>query len=194
MARGVVAHPWEEEVKLWLLIFIKKEAISRIQANYQFADNGELVSIWGRDDNGATITEYRANKTKKRFNSLPFEEWTLLPEALKTVHPEYSRYQEEERRIRSADKRPTTPIQEKAYKRCQDGDHDWMRGYGEFDGAAFERVAWIDGDTVFDMTRCYFCGHTEIREARGGAPYYSGPLQMTPDSIPEPNRWIVNYK
>ncbi len=63
---------------------------------------------------------------------------------------------------------PVSPLQEEAYKLCQQGDHSWM-GEERFQGQACTVVnsAEVVGNAV-KMTaiyRCYFCQHEETHKA-----------------------------
>jgi len=89
MARGRVKHPWEEEVKIWDLLSIKGEPLYLLPARTEF-------------------TEYRLNKSKKRFKNLSYSEWTDLPENLQKVHPNSLEYAEERRKETTSDRRPST--------------------------------------------------------------------------------------
>ena len=81
----------------------------------------------------------------------------------------------------SLEKRPTTPIQREAWELCRRGDHGWMVPHTKFDGVAFEAGAWVEGNTVYEARRCYFCGETVSSQDFGGAPFYSGMLGEKPD-------------
>jgi len=104
MAKGKVIPPWEEEVQLWELLFIKREPISRVPSQYKFSSAGRLESVvnFDRDSwedlSGRRITEDRARKSKKRFLELSYPEWTELTRPLRAVHPECSEYMELNRR------------------------------------------------------------------------------------------------
>jgi hypothetical protein len=89
MARGRVKHPWEEEVEIWDLLSIKGEALYRLPAHTNF-------------------TEYRLNKSKKRFENLSYSEWTDLPENLQKVHPKSLEYTEERRKEAVSDRHQST--------------------------------------------------------------------------------------
>jgi len=89
MARGRVNHPWEDELKIWELLFIKGEPLYLLPTKTEF-------------------TEYRLNKSKKRFKNLSYSEWTLLPENLQKVHPQSLKYAHERREEAASDRQPST--------------------------------------------------------------------------------------
>ena len=101
MALGTVKHPWDEELQLWALIFIKKETLATIPPRYGFSKNQKLVDHRDPAWVGSTgITEYRVRKSKKRFLGLDYGEWSNLPQDLKSVHPKCEAYQKERYRQR----------------------------------------------------------------------------------------------
>jgi hypothetical protein len=101
MALGTVKHPWDEELQLWALIFIKKETLARIPPRYGFSQSQKLVDHRDPAWVGSTgITEYRVRKSKKRFLGLDYGEWSNLPQDLKSVHPKFEEYQKERHRQR----------------------------------------------------------------------------------------------
>ena len=101
MARGTVKQPWDEELQLWALIFIKKETLATIPPRYGFSQNQKLVDHRDPAWVGSTgITEYRVRKSKKRFLGLDYGEWSNLPQDLKSVHPKCEEYQKERHRQR----------------------------------------------------------------------------------------------
>ena len=89
MARGSVKHPWEDELKIWELLFIKGEPLYLLPTKTEF-------------------TEYRLNKSKKRFKTLSYSEWTLLPENLQHVHPRCTEYAEELGKEAASNRQPST--------------------------------------------------------------------------------------
>ncbi len=101
MALGTVKHPWDEELQLWTLIFIKKETLATIPPRYGFSQSQKLVDHRDPAWVGSTgITDYRVRKSKKRFLGLDYGEWSNLPQDLKSVHPKYEEYQKERHRQR----------------------------------------------------------------------------------------------
>ena len=101
MALGPVNHPWDEELQLWALIFIKKETLATIPPRYGFSKNQKLVDHRDPAWVGSTgITEYRVRKSKKRFLGLDYGEWSNLPQDLQSVHPKFGEYQKERYRQR----------------------------------------------------------------------------------------------
>ena len=96
MARGSVKHPWEDELKIWELLFIKGEPLYLLPTKTEF-------------------TEYRLNKSKKRFKDLSYSEWTLLPENLRHVHPNGSKYAEVRGKEAASDRQPSTNDAVSAY-------------------------------------------------------------------------------
>jgi len=101
MALGTVKHPWDEELQLWALIFIKKETLATIPPRYGFSKNQKLVDHRDPAWVGSTgITDYRVRKSKKRFLGLDYGEWSNLPQDLKSVHPKCEEYQKERHRQR----------------------------------------------------------------------------------------------
>lgn len=142
MAKGPVKPPWDEEVLIWETLFVKNEPLTRWVKNQQ------------------KFTEYRLRKSKKRFLSLTFAEWSLLPPHLKPVHPRLQEYQTEVNK-----RRPTTPLQEDAYALCTRGDHSWL-GENRFEGQAYtseympeesERVIGL----VWVKRTCWFCAEAK---------------------------------
>ena len=193
MARSAVKHPWDEELQLWTLIFIKKEKQATIPARWGFSDAGKLVDSSADEwANSTEITDHRVRKSKKRFQGIKYPEWHILPQDLRMVHLKYQEYQEQERRLRLQERLPTTPIQEEAWELCGQGNHDWMVLQPKYDGVAFQRTAWIEGLTVFDMRKCYACGYVTILQDDGGAPFFSGSIQGKPDSVPDPDIRIIS--
>lgn len=105
MARGEVVHPWEEEVQLWELVFIKRDVPEyRIPSQRRFSDEGVLEKVVNRDrdvwedTSGKRITDYRVVKSKKRWFTLSYPEWRILPRALQQVHPRHLEYAREQAR------------------------------------------------------------------------------------------------
>lgn len=96
MARGSVKHPWEDELKIWELLFIKGEPLYLLPTKTEF-------------------TEYRLNKRKKRFKDLSYSEWTLLPGNLRLIHPNYSEYAEGRGKVEASDRRSSTSDAVAAY-------------------------------------------------------------------------------
>jgi len=195
MARSVVKHPWDQELQLWELIFIKRDKQATIPALYGFSNAGKLVNSSEDEWVSSTgITDYRVRKSTKRFSDLNYAEWSNLPQDLKTVHPKSQEFQEKERILRSSERRPTNPVQEEAWELCQQGEHTWMIPHSEYDGAAFERTVWFDEDTVCDMRRCYFCRYVAILKDEGGAPFFPDPVQEEPELVPEPDERLPSGK
>ena len=89
MARGRIKHPWEDELKIWELLFIKGEPLYLLPTKTGF-------------------TEYRLNKSNKRFKNLSYSEWTLLPENLRHIHPVYSESAKGEGKVEASDRQAST--------------------------------------------------------------------------------------
>jgi hypothetical protein len=126
VARGKVAPDWEENVKIWTLLFIKKKPLYRLP--------GETM-----------LTEHRLRKIKQHWGVLSYLEWNCLPPDLQQAHPKYPHYLEERRRLRASERHPANPIQEEAYTKCQERNHSWMTDLdqGRFEDHAFEtNVIW----------------------------------------------------
>lgn len=188
MGRGKVRHSWAEEVQLWELMFIKKEPAKFIQSGYQFSADGKLETVIWTDEmtqntSVSWITDYRLRESKNRFLALSYAEWGLLPVLLQTEHPNRIEYSEDRKYLVPPQERPTTPIQWEAWEQCQNEDHSWMASYTKFEGVAFEGAAWIEGDTIIEAKRCYFCHKQVVSKDPGGVPYYGGVVRGKPDWV-----------
>ena len=162
MARRASRTPWNEEIQLWRLRFIKRATIADITANWKFLD-GDLVK--DNDENrskGDAITEYRVDKSRLTFDDLTYSHWLNLPEDLQDIHPSREEY-EEKRLARPQERHPTSPLQEETWGLCHEENHDWLQEK-RFFNAAFRARQWYrrteSGQFMaFCVHTCYWCGH-----------------------------------